>query len=135
MVPPGATASLEVSTAGKEVSKSPIMSLSPFMSAVGCDPPPPPRRSYSSSSSASATVGALSPDELNCWASSPRIARSRARKSEGSSAEILAGWPCASVWPVNVSMWSWLILFGVSTHQHRSHLTREIGLPYLLAAL
>jgi len=67
-----------VSMAGKLLSKSP---MSPPEDAIGAPASPPPP---SKSSSPSSTVAALSPDVLNWFASSPRAARSRARKSDGS---------------------------------------------------
>lgn len=67
-----------VSMAGKLLSKSP-MSPPEDVTGAAASPPPPSR-----SSSPSATVAALSPAVLNWFASSPRAARSRARKSDGS---------------------------------------------------
>lgn len=99
MVPPGATCSFCVLTEGNELSKSPIMSSLPAENPFEGAGPPPPSKS-SSSSSASATVAVLSAEDVNCSASSPRAARSRARKSEGSSTSSRADAPVASVLPV-----------------------------------
>lgn len=86
--------SFDVSIAGKLLSKSP-MSL---WDCAGCASwKSPPRRS-----SSSWTVALLSAAELNWSASSPRMARSRERKSEGSDdsrASKLASPPLTSVWP------------------------------------
>lgn len=97
----GIPTSLDVSIAGKELSKPVMSSWSPM--AGKSPPPPPPRRS---SSPASSTVAVLSPGAANWSASSPSSARSRLRKSPWSAVSAtrskLAS-PRASVWPGRIA--------------------------------
>ena len=76
----------------------------------------------------------LSPAEANCWASSPRAARSRARKSEGSSADKEGSAPWTVVWPggckFHLRRWSRCD----NAYRRQSHLTKGTCPPCLPGA-
>lgn len=160
MVPPGATACLLsvcqscdesigvrwwnrcltsfcVSMDGKLLSKSPMSAPMEDVGAGALPSMPPPRRS---SSSPSSTLAALSLDVLKRFASSPRAARSRARKSEDSEsprASKFASPPLTSVWPVDLSVavavLTLSILLWVFADLGRCRQVKGIGPPCSLA--